>query len=255
MPLPVTRRHGPYNTAMTDLPAPPDTIRLAKRVVELTGCSRQEAEQYIEGGWVRVDGEIVDEPQFAIHGQQVSIDPDARPEPTEPATLLVHKPAGVDCSAALVEAGRRWADDATGIRQLRRHFARLTAVMPLERDAAGLVAFTQDGRLLRRIGDDADRIEQEYVVEVTGEILPYGLPRLAHGLSFAGRVLPPAKVSWQNETRLRFAIKAVRPGQLVEMCTEVGLQVVAMKRLRIGRIPLAKMPAGEWRYLPAHERF
>lgn len=245
----------PYNGAMTDLPAPPDPIRLSKRVVELTGCSRQEAEQYIEGGWVRVDGELVDEPQFAVRDQVVAIDPHAKLAPTEPTTLLLHKPAGVDCTAALVRAESRWDGDDTGIRQLRRHFARLTPVMPLEHDATGLVAFTQDGRLLRRISDDGDRIEQEYVVEVEGEIMPYGLPKLAHGLSFAGRALAPAKVSWQSETRLRFAIKAVKPGQIVAMCAEVGLRVIAMKRLRIGRIPLAKMPVGEWRYLPASERF
>lgn len=240
---------------MTSTPAPPEPIRLAKRVVELTGCSRAEAEQYIEGGWVQVDGEVVDEPQFAVGSQQVHIDPHAKLAPTEPTTLLLHKPAGVEAAASLVSAAQRWADDDTGIRHLRRHFARLTAVMPLERDASGLMAFTQDGRLLRRITEDGDRIEQEFVVEVEGEIAPYGLPKLGHGLVFNGRALPPAKVSWQSETRLRFAIKAVRPGQLVAMCAEVGLRVVAMKRLRIGRIPLAKMPAGEWRYLPADARF
>jgi 23S rRNA pseudouridine2604 synthase len=35
----------------------------------------------------------------------------------------------------------------------------------------------------------------------------------------------------------------------------VGLPIIAMKRLRIGRVSLARMPAGEWRYLPAGERF
>jgi len=35
----------------------------------------------------------------------------------------------------------------------------------------------------------------------------------------------------------------------------VGLQVVAIRRIRIGKIPLSKMPAGAWRYLPVSERF
>ena len=33
--------------------------RLSKRVMQLKGCSRREAEQYIEGGWVLVDGQVV----------------------------------------------------------------------------------------------------------------------------------------------------------------------------------------------------
>jgi 23S rRNA pseudouridine2604 synthase len=113
---------------------------------------------------------------------------------------------------------------------------------------------TQDPRLLRRMREDATRLEQEFNVEVAGEIAPYGLRRLAHGLAYQGRTLPPGKVSWQNETRLRFALKDVRAGQIAAVCAEVGLDVVSIKRIRIGRVPLAKMPVGEWRYLPASER-
>jgi 23S rRNA pseudouridine2604 synthase len=239
----------------------PEPVRLAKRVVELTNCSRQEAEQYIQGGWVLVDGQVVDEPQFPVSGQEVQLDPEAKLAPTEPATILLHKPADFDSlagknpAAKLIRAETRSEQDATGMRTLRRHFVRLTPVMPLEREASGLLVCTQDPRLLRRMREDANKIEQEFIVEVAGEIAPYGLRRLAHGLSYNGRNLPPIKVSWQNEIRLRFALKGVQDGQLKSMCNDVGLTVVAMKRIRIGRIPLAKMPAGEWRYLPSDERF
>jgi 16S rRNA U516 pseudouridylate synthase RsuA-like enzyme len=74
------------------------------------------------------------------------------------------------------------------------------------------------------------------------------------GLKPAAR-LAPCKVSWQNEIRLRFAIKAVRPGQLRDMCAQVGLDVVAIRRIRIGRIPLAKLPVGAWCYLPVGGKF
>ena len=67
--------------------------------------------------------------------------------------------------------------------------------------------------------------------------------------------MPPCKVSWQSEARLRFAIKDVRRGQLRAMCAQVGLEATAIRRIRIGRIPLAKMPPGRWRYLPVGTRF
>jgi 23S rRNA pseudouridine2604 synthase len=107
----------------------------------------------------------------------------------------------------------------------------------------------------RRLTEDAEQIEQEFIVEVSGEIAPYGLRRLNEGLSYQGRELRPCKVSWQNEFRLRFAIKGPQPGQVRDMCAQVGLQVVAMRRLRIGRLSLGKLPAGEWRYLPVGEKF
>ena len=47
----------------------------------------------------------------------------------------------------------------------------------------------------------------------------------------------------------------VDPGLLERLCAEVGLKATAIRRLRLGRVGLAKMPAGQWRYLPVTERF
>ncbi|GAA0708636.1 rRNA pseudouridine synthase [Dokdonella soli] len=239
----------------------PDPVRLAKRVAELAHCSRAEAERYIESGWVSVDGHVVEKPQHKVSIEIVEIDPAASLETPEPATLLLHKPAGFDAisgdnpAAALVTTATRWADDASGIRLLKRHFHRLTPLVPLDREGSGLMVLTQDGRIWRRLTEDRDQIEQEFIVEVSGEIAPWGLSRLNHGLGYQGRELPPCKVSWQNETRLRFALKAVQGGQLRDMCAQVKLDVVSIRRIRIGKIPLGKMPVGEWRYLPVGERF
>lgn len=238
-----------------------DPVRLAKRVADLAGCSRADAERYIEGGWVSVDGVVVERPQHKVSDERVTIDPLARLEPEAPATLLLHKPAGVDAisganpAAALVTAATHWADDASGIRIVKRLLHHLTPLVPLDRDASGLMVLTQDGRIWRRLTEDGDQIEHEYIVEVAGEIAPWGLNRLCHGLSYEGRELPPCKVSWQNETRLRFAIKAVQGGQLRAMCAQVGLEVVSIRRIRIGRIALGKMPPAAWRFLAAGERF
>jgi 23S rRNA pseudouridine2604 synthase len=238
-----------------------EPVRLAKRVAELTRCSRREAEMYIEGGWVRVDGEVAEEPQLKVLDQRIEIDPNARLEPAEPATILLHKPLNNDTgpwarsALPMITAATRSADDASGIHSLKRHFSRLSAPMPLDHDASGLLVLTQDWRVVRRLSEDAERIEQEYVVEVTGALIADGLQQLNHGLSYHGKPLPPCKVSWQSENRLRFAIKSVQQGQLRQMCADVGLAVVAIKRIRIGRIPLSRMAVGEWRYLPIGERF
>jgi len=235
--------------------------RLSRRVAELARCSRADAERYIEGGWVSVDGEVIESPQHPVSTECVEIDPAAVLETTGQATLLLHKPAGFDAiggsrpAAALVAPDTRWADDPSVIRLLQRHFIRLTPMVPLDSDASGLMVLTQDGRAWRRLTEDADQIEQEFIVEVSGEIAPYGLRRLNHGLSHRGRELPPCKVSWQSERRLRFAIRAVQPGQIRDMCAQVALQVVAMRRLRIGKVSLGKLPVGEWRYLPAGGKF
>ena len=234
-----------------------DPIRLAKRLVEIVACSRREAELYIVGGWVMVDGVVVEEPQFMVSQQQVTLHPEASLTPRAPVTILFHQaPASVLTNAdEQINTDTQMADDASGIRILKQHFVRLTPCSPLEPNAGGLLVFTQDWRVARKLIDDAAKIEQEYVVEVAGEIAPGGLKRLSHGLTFNGKPLPPIKVSWQNETRLRFALKGVQAGQIAHMCEKVGLQVLGMKRIRLGRVAMAKLPLGQWRYLMAHEHF
>ena len=238
-----------------------DSIRLAKRVAELRACSRREAELFITGGWVRVDGVVIEEPQFRVTDQRIDIDPKADPSQAEPVTLLLHKPPGHDLSDGdqpapqLLGPATLWADDASGIHPLKKHFSQLTLCVPLEPSASGLVVFTQDWRVVRKLTEDAAPLEHEVIVEVAGELAPDGLKRLNRGMPYEGRTPPAIKVSWQSENRLRVALKGARPGQIAQLCEAVGLQVVSMKRIRLGRVPLGKLPPGQWRYLRGDERF
>jgi len=238
-----------------------EPVRLAKRVAELRGCSRREAEQLITGGWVRVDGIVVEEPQFRVGAQGIEVDPLAAPGQAEPVTLLLHKPPGYDTldgdrpASQLLDADTLWSEDASGIRPLKRHFAQLTLCVPLETEASGLVVFTQDWRVLRKLSEDAATLEHEVIVEVAGELAANRLKQLNRGIPYKGRTPPAIKVSWQNETRLRVALKGARPGEIAHLCEAVGLQVLSMKRIRLGRVPLGKLPAGQWRYLRGDERF
>lgn len=239
-----------------------DPIRLSKRVAALAGCSRGQAEQYIEGGWVRVDGEVVEQPQFKVTDQRVEIDPAAKLQIAEPATVLLHKPAGVELAGVedpalptLVTAASHWSEDASGVRPLKRHLLRLTPLLPLDRDVSGLLVLTQDGRVWRRLSEDADQIEQEYVVDFSGELPNDALDRLNAGVPIWGQGALPCKASRQSETRLRIVLKGARPGLLPELCRTVGVEFVAIRRLRIGKVSLGKMPPGAWRYQPVSARF
>ncbi|MEI7842078.1 MAG: rRNA pseudouridine synthase [Gallionellaceae bacterium] len=235
--------------------AMPSSIRLSKRLVELIACSRREAELYIAGGWVSVDGQVVEEPQFMVGEQAVVLHPDAKLEPVSPVTILFNQPIDVEFTPQLICAESQAADDHSGIRILKQHFFKLTQCLPLERNATGLTVHTQDWHVSRKLTSDAATIEQEYVVEISGELISDGLALLNHGIKFNGKALAPAKVSWQSETRLRFALKGVVPGQIAHACQHVGLQIMSLKRLRIGRVAMGKLQTGTWRYLNLYEKF
>ena len=245
-------------------------------MAEQLNCSRSTAEQFIEGGFVSVDGHVEEAPGARVRPDQaVAVAPEASLVALTPVTLLLHKPAGFEAglglpagpaahasrsqgatpATTLLSAASHLAEDASGIRVLQRHFKQLECFTPLPTEASGLVVYTQDKRIARKLAEDIESLEQECIVEVKGDVAPNGLQRLCHGLSFNGRPLPPIKVSWQSETKLRFALKGIRPGQIPSMCEAVGLTVVGIKRIRIGRVPLAKVPEGQWRYLQPWERF
>jgi 23S rRNA pseudouridine2604 synthase len=238
----------------TDIDNTNEGVRLAKRVAETVPCSRAEAERYIAGGWVTVDGAVAEDPATRVRpDQDVALLPGATAIEPLPVTILLHKPAGLDLDAALalVEAATLAGPGSF----LRRHLKNLAPTLPLEREASGMLVFTQDWRVARRLGQDADRLEQEYVAEVAGAVSDEALQGLNGPLTFEGRIRPPMKVSRQSEARLRLAGKNMRPGQVHALCAAAGLTVTGLRRLRIGRVALGALPAGRWRYLHEAERF
>ena len=238
-----------------------EPTRLSKRLAEQLGCSRREAELYIEGGWVSVDGQIIETPWFKVAQQSVELLPGATATEVPPVTLLWHKPAGQPSATApsAIQAqfaqAPHWSADDARLQPLARHFIQQTALLPLEADISGLVVFSQQRELIRKLSDPRDSLEQEFVVEVTGEAEQGGLALLAKGIGHRGKVLPKAKASWQNETRLRIVLKAPQAGDVRQLCEAIGLRMLNAKRIRIGRLSMAKLPPGEWRFLGEHERF
>jgi 23S rRNA pseudouridine2604 synthase len=209
-----------------------------------------------------VNGQVVEEPQHMITDQRVELLPDAKPEPIEPVTIVMHKPAGYDSDEGdkpawkLLAAESRVSEHTDpALRTLRRHFARLTVPMRLAPNASGLLVLTQDYQVTKKLTEDASKIEQEYVVDVSGTIAETGLAQLNLGITANGWRLPGCKVSWQSEQRLRFAAKDIRAAQIESMCEAVGLQATVIKRIRIGQIAMSKLQPGQWRYLPAYKRF
>jgi 23S rRNA pseudouridine2604 synthase len=228
-------------------------IRLAKRVAALAACSRREAELLIENGAVRVDGVPALLPQSRVRAdQQVEIEAGAKPQPVVPVTLLLHKPAGMptDNAHRLLLPANHHDPERAGLRFLPRHVAAQRCMTPLETGASGLVVFTQEWRIERKLQEDAGVMEHEVMVDVAGPVGPETLARLERS---------PARVSIgqqaEGHTGLRFALKGARPGQIARICDDAGLQIIAMKRIRIGRVPLAGLLANQWRYLTPNERF
>jgi 23S rRNA pseudouridine2604 synthase len=242
-----------------------EKVRLSKLMSEQGICSRREADEYIERGWVFVDGERITELGTKIlPTQKISLSREAKVRQSDRVTILLNKPVGYVSGQAeegyqpavtLVGAASRYRGDRSPRRFVPAHLRGLAPAGRLDIDSTGLLVLTQDGRIAKQlIGEDSD-IEKEYLVRVSGRLSKEGLALLNHGLSLDGEALRRARVAWQNEDQLRFILQEGKKRQIRRMCELVGLRATGLKRVRIGNVKLGDLPQGQWRYLRDDERF
>lgn len=232
---------------------------------ELGLCSRREADKWIENGWVKVDGKVVDTLGVRVSPQaRIEIDRAARDHQSTQVTILLHKPIGYvsgqaedgyEPAVVLIVPANRWSADPSTTQFQSGHLRGLAPAGRLDIDSTGLLVLTQDGRIAKQLIGENSSIEKEYLVRVEGKLSDDGMRRLQHGLTLDGVTLKTAQVSWQNDDQLRFVLREGRKRQIRRMCELVGLVVTGLKRVRSGHVPLGGLPVGKWRYLRPDERF
>ncbi|MEB2548604.1 pseudouridine synthase [Burkholderia gladioli] len=249
-------------------------VRLSKRMSELGLCSRREADEWIEKGWVLVDGERIDTLGTKVRPEQnIEIDQRAQAAQAAQVTILLHKPVGYvsgqaedgyEPAVTLITRENHWSGDHSALRFSPQHLRTLAPAGRLDIDSTGLLVLTQDGRIAKQLIGEQSDIDKEYLVRVRfGERLTdidqhfpaESLAKLRHGLELDGAPLKPAMVSWQNGEQLRFVLREGKKRQIRRMCELVGLEVIGLKRVRMGHVMLGALPQGEWRYLSPDENF
>ncbi|WP_081075484.1 pseudouridine synthase [Burkholderia territorii] len=249
-------------------------MRLSKRMSELGLCSRREADEWIEKGWVLVDGERIDTLGTKVRpDQKIEIDERASAAQAAQVTILLHKPVGYvsgqaedgyEPASVLITRANQWSGDRSQVRFSPQHLHALAPAGRLDIDSTGLLVLTQNGRIAKQLIGEQSDIDKEYLVRVRyGERLididqhfpAESLAKLRHGLELDGVPLKPAMVSWQNGEQLRFVLREGKKRQIRRMCELVGLEVIGLKRVRMGRVMLGALPQGQWRYLSADESF
>ncbi|MBX9831719.1 MAG: RNA-binding protein [Burkholderiaceae bacterium] len=199
-----------------------------------------------------------------------------------------HEPA-----ITLIQPQNRWAECNARFFFHGSQLKSLVPAGRLDIDSTGLLVLTQDGRVARQLIGEDSVMEKEYLVRVVytgvansaaanspaatygGKVQqlsriddddpvsadvqsvfpPEKLRLLRHGLHLDDQALKPAKVEWQNPEQLRFVLTEGKKRQIRRMCELVGLRVVGLKRVRVGKVMLGNLPVGQWRYLQPHEKF
>ncbi|MGF1611517.1 MAG: pseudouridine synthase [Kiloniellales bacterium] len=224
--------------------------RVAKVIARTGLCSRREAERLIAEGRVAIDGEPIASPAVTVApGQRVTVDGEALPA-AEPARLWrFHKPAGV-LTTARDPQGRRTVYDL-----LPPGLPRLMPVGRLDLNSEGLLLFTNDGALKRRLELPATGWRRRYRVRVYGRPEEARLAALARGITVEGIDYGPimAKLDSQSGANAWLTVTLVegKNREIRRVCEHLGLTVNRLIRVAYGPFQLGKLAEGALDEVPA----
>ena len=226
-------------------------MKLVRRIANLGyGSRKQVAAMFREGRVTDAQGEVLYADDQIEHGD-VRIDG----EPLDPPpglVLMLHKPTGFTCSTR--DAGRI-VHDLLPVRWRARDPA-LSTVGRLDRDTSGLLLFTDDGALLHRIISPRARVAKVYEATLAEDLRGDEAAVFASGtllLESETTPLAPAVLEVMGPRKARLAIGEGRYHQVRRMFAAVGNHVVTLHRSAVGGLQLGALGVGEWRALEAPE--
>ncbi len=223
-------------------------MRLQKFLSRAGICSRRKGEEYIQAGWVKVNGKIVTELGIKVDPERdaVEVDSDAIRSDSAPTYIALNKPKGYVSSCD--QQNEKIVLDLLDISE------RVYPVGRLDKESTGLLLLTNDGHLHHRLSHPSFNHEKEYEVTVAKPLPEGALRKLAKGLPMMGTRTRPARVKRISARRFGIVLQEGKNRQIRRMIRKVGNQVTHLKRIRIANIKMGNLPSGSWRYLTKIEK-
>ncbi len=226
--------------------------RIQKILARAGYGSRRACEELIAAGRVRVNGLIIELGRKADSDKdRITVDGASIPKTETLVYIALYKPRGF---LSTVEA----PDPRPTVRDLVPVGGTLYPVGRLDVDSEGLVLMTNDGELTNRLTHPRYGHQKEYRVLVARHPDPEQLSAFRHGVVLEdGYRTAPAEVRIEalqgKGAWLNLVLKEGRKRQIREMCTQIGIPVVRIIRIRIGSLRLGGLKPREWRYLTSAE--
>jgi pseudouridine synthase len=230
-------------------------LKTLERVLSKAGVgSRMDARGWIKGGRVKVNGQIVRDPDQWIDMKRDRVRLDGKPlQARERVYLLLYKPAGY-LTTYRDPKGRPTVYDL--IADLGTF---VSPVGRLDLDTSGLLLMTNDNQLAERVTNPESHVPKTYLVKASIRLTDEQLQQLRDGVELSDGPTRPARVKRVRDsdkyTHLEITLTEGRNRQVRRMIETLGATVLKLVRVRIGPIPIAGLQIGKWRSLtPAEVR-
>jgi 23S rRNA pseudouridine2605 synthase len=226
-----------------------ERIRIQKAIANAGLMSRRAAEEAMEAGRVRLNGDPV------VLGDRVdpkkdvlTLDGAPVPVSADLETYLLNKPVGV-ISSASDPHGRPTVVD------LIESTKRLYPVGRLDADSEGLILVSNDGELTNRVTHPSFGVSKRYLAELEGEISKPALRRLKEGVDLDDGPARAESARLVDSGRGRSMVEMVmmegRNREVRRMLDAVGFPVTRLVRTAIGGLSDPQLRPGDYRRLTA----
>ena len=226
--------------------------RLQKIIAASGYCSRRKAEELIQKGKVKVNGEIVKELGTKVDGNDQIMIEGKILEKENKEYILLYKPRGVVTTTSDDKKRKTVLD-------LIETDKRLYPVGRLDYDTTGILLLTNDGELTNYLIHPKNNIDKVYVAKVEGILSGLEIKQLEKGVVIDGIKTSPAIVKVRkkdkknNNSLIQITIHEGKNHQVKKMFEAVGHKVIKLKRERIAFLDLAGLKPGEYRKLSIKE--
>lgn len=228
-------------------------LKTLDRVLSKSGLgSRTEARKWIGSGRVRVNGRLIQTPDFWVDLEKDKVTFDGKPlERAQSRYILLYKPKGYLTTYRDPQGRPTVYDLLPGVDQFVAQVGRL------DLDTSGLLLLTNDNQLADALTDPEHKVPKTYLVKAANRLTDEQLDMLRRGVELSDGPTKPAEVvrirDSEKYTSLEITITEGRNRQVRRMLEAVGSKVLKLVRTRLGPLTLENLTIGRWRELSADE--
>lgn len=224
-----------------------EKMRLQKYMSQAGICSRRKAEDFIQRGLVKVNGQVAEIGiQIDPENDTVEMQGQAIEEQKKQVYYKINKPRWIVTTCA--EHGDQNIIDIVDIPE------RVFPVWRLDKESDGLIILTNDGRLTNYLIHPRYEHEKEYLVETFWPIEDRQLDIMSKWVKILGSYTKKAKITRVASWKFQIILTEWKNRQIRRMVESVWSQVKKLKRIRIENIELWNLQPGEYKHLSQKEK-
>ncbi|MGB0255244.1 MAG: pseudouridine synthase [Flavobacteriaceae bacterium] len=232
-------------------PKPSDGVRLNKFIAHAGICSRREADMHIQLGAVKVNNKVMTEMGYKVKPTDVVHFDGQRLQAEKPAYVLLNKPKGFITTTRDEKARRTVMELVANATK-----SRIVPVGRLDRPTTGLLLFTNDGDLAKKLTHPSSGIKKLYHVVLDKTVSGQHLQRIKNGITLEEGSIKADEVSHvkgASKREVGISLHSGRNRIVRRIFEHLGYEVIALDRVLFAGLTKKDLPRGHWRHLTKNE--